>query len=665
MPLIDLKTNLKSLKYGQDQPGGGNSGQPYQQVDINRVDSGFNRFRMTKFDDGLIRGGVVGAANASIVDTLRIGKFLKDFSKGPLWLVKQVGLQLANPKLEAKQLPTGRATSGLGFFRNAANLVSNVVNRVTNVIGPTRIYNPLGINTLAQVPLNAFGQHLLRFGALPIRNNEILYFKTAQFNNQGDGSANRLVKLTSILGNSNDIDSYLGGSSSIYGIGTTIIRRRGDFIILNQDVTANKYATNDAKINGIGYRVNGHGGDLEGYNNAFFRVGNFIGLSLSGSSVFAPNSFSLMSVLKPNLGDTNSVDYQTTLQNAILGIDNLENGLGSGSNAIGNYSGVSTDPFEVITGIDQSAIGPVKTYAKLVERIEGNKKRGVVDGKNTNQFNIYGDTKSQRTGNYTIYTPVSNEIPTYYNGKTIITLDRSWRQITREERVGSGLQDDINLTPLFETNSGTIGDTIKVGGKDRNINDLVKFRIQSLNYNNPKLAKWMIFRAYITQFSDGVNANWNDIQYAGRGDKFYIYGGFERKVNIGFKVAALSAQEMKPMYQKLNYLMGNLMGDYYYNILQGPLVKMTVGNWFDGQDGILNNVTYDVSQDSPWEIGLKVNNGIEPLILPHIIDVSMTFTPIGSQTKGINKISQKDSETSHIAQNYNGETQYATKFTKI
>ena len=115
MPLIDLKTDLKSLKYGKDRPGGGDSGQPYQKVDINKVDSGFNRFRMTKFDDGLVRGGVVGAVNASIVDTLRIGKFLKDFPKGPLFITKQVGLQLTNPIIEHKtNFPTNKPTRGQG-----------------------------------------------------------------------------------------------------------------------------------------------------------------------------------------------------------------------------------------------------------------------------------------------------------------------------------------------------------------------------------------------------------------------------------------------------------------------------------------------------------------------------------------------------------------------
>ena len=124
MPLLDLKTDLKSLKYGKDRPGGGDSGQPYQQVDINTVDTGFNRFRMTKFDDGLIRGGIVGAANASIVDTFRIGKFLTDFPKGPLFIVRQVGLQLSNPKLETRKLPSG-GSGVLGVLSNLANTIND------------------------------------------------------------------------------------------------------------------------------------------------------------------------------------------------------------------------------------------------------------------------------------------------------------------------------------------------------------------------------------------------------------------------------------------------------------------------------------------------------------------------------------------------------------
>jgi hypothetical protein len=239
------------------------------------------------------------------------------------------------------------------------------------------------------------------------------------------------------------------------------------------------------------------------------------------------------------------------------------------------------------------------------------------------------------------------------NGQEItVRITGSWADNNRETRIGSGRTDSINLTPLFDGSAGSIGNEITTTDGKKNINDLVKFRIQALNGDNPSLANYMIFRAYITQYSDNTDATWNSVKYAGRGEDFYIYNGFSRKIQIGFKVAALSAEEMKPMYQKLNFLMGNLMPDYNGILMRGPLVKMTVGNWIDGQDGILNSLSYTIPQDSPWEIGL----GDQQLILPHIVEVSMTFTPIGSQTKGINKIASKSTTTSHIAQNYNGGT---------
>ena len=164
----------------------------------------------------------------------------------------------------------------------------------------------------------------------------------------------------------------------------------------------------------------------------------------------------------------------------------------------------------------------------------------------------------------------------------------------------------------------------------------------------------MIFRAYLTQLSDSVDATWNSVKYAGRGEDFYTYGGFGRKIQINFKVAALSEAEMQPMYSKLNYLMGNLMPDYNSILMRGPIIRMTVGNWIDGQAGILNSLSYSVPEDSPWEIALTGKN----LILPHVVEVNMTFTPIGSQTKKENKISEKSEFTSHIAQNINDKPQY-------
>jgi hypothetical protein len=619
MSLLDLKTDLKSLKYGKDRPGGGDSGQPYQKVDINTVDSGFNRFRMTKFDDGLVRGGVVGAANAAIVDTLRIGKFLKDFPKGPLFIVKQIGLQLSNPALETKKITIGNGRGVLGFIGNALSAVNNA-------LGPTRIYN-LGINTLAQVPVNAFGIHFNRHGLVPVQDDSTKYLAVAQSNNKGSGAGNRLVGLTNRFGlgntppsgptsflrlsrsekkllrlgkklfndiQSSKIDDYIGGPGSTYGIGRTLIKR---------------YAP---------YTVDATQGEKDKSN---------------------PNQV--------------KVDFSNVSD------------LGIGGKAISSYGNIRTDESSIKEGINITSVQytnpSLKKYSELKKQVDKQASGSVFN------YNPFKNTNLGSSGLRDLYNGVINGYTDanikYNNGiDKPITIKGTWKTLNREVRIGSGRQDQINLTPIFSNTAGTIGDTVFIPGLgEKNIKDLVKFRIQALNGDDPTQADWMIFRAYLTQFSDNTDAKWNTVNYAGRGEDFFIYGGFSRKIQIGFKVAALSAEEMKPMYQKLNYLMGNLMPDYKDNIMRGPLVKMTVGNWLDGQDGILNSVSYTVPNDSPWEIALNepLPGGSRELILPHVIEVSMTFTPIGSQTKGDNLVSKKSFITSHIAQNIN-DYQYIT-----
>jgi hypothetical protein len=688
MPLLDLKTDLKSLKYGKDRPGGGNSGQPYQQVDINTVDTGFNRFRMTKFDDGLIRGGIVGAANASIVDTFRIGKFLTDFPKGPLFIVRQVGLQLSNPKLETRKLPSG-GSGVLGFLSNLANTINDKFG-----IGPTRIYN-LGINTLAQVPVNAFGVHLNRHGILPTQDENTKYLAVVQANNSkayvGAGlpksSTNRLVQKAiellppqtqtgrvlstiqsalSVFGitlpgvqNRQIIDDYVGGPGSVYGIGRTTIRR--------YDYTSNGINKQDPQEKG---KVN-YIGTL-GLSQQYFSSYN------SSLGIGGLNISSLPGLFGSLFGAAAQIVSKANASKNLRQYNNLD--LNNPTNAptninVATYSemGGETKYFsrnnQVISS--RSSLGKVvsvknasyQTYQNIIESKKLTQNTVYVDNKQANQFGIYGniDTNTkEKLGKTLLPNALTN--PLYTNGNKVVKVNIPWSKATRELRVGSGLQDQINLTPIFKANAGTIGDSIFIPGAGiKNINDLVKFRIQALDGDNPNSANWMIFRAYLTQLTDNTDASWNEIKYAGRGDKFYVYDGFSRKINVGFKVAALSSEEMKPMYQKLNYLMGNLMPDYKDNlIMRGPLVRMTIGNWIDGQVGILNNISYTVPQDSPWEIAVNEPiTGEKLLILPHVIEVSMTFTPIGSQTKGQNLITGRSESTSHIAQNIN-DYQYIT-----
>lgn len=255
MPLLDLRTDLKSLKYTGDQPGGGWSGKPYIQTAIPPTNlvlaepdtligaeylSPIYRIQSTGNLDYPIRGGDVkfniGTQTftlSSQIDKSRIKKFFEDKPRGNAFLRKQIGLNLTNPKIE-----TG----------NSFQVVPGS-NIIPGLLENTRIYNN-GLNTLTQVGMQGTGTHLPRQGIFPFDYASKYYAKTVGAQNINDDSrSNRLLILQNLklntrfantsanpnfvnkLGisfNRNILFQYLGGPGSVYGIGSTVIRRYDD-----------------------------------------------------------------------------------------------------------------------------------------------------------------------------------------------------------------------------------------------------------------------------------------------------------------------------------------------------------------------------------------------------------------------------------------------------
>ena len=167
--------------------------------------------------------------------------------------------------------------------------------------------------------------------------------------------------------------------------------------------------------------------------------------------------------------------------------------------------------------------------------------------------------------------------------------------------------------------------------------DLIKFRFQIITPGEGKAGpkiKHLYFRALIDNFGDTFNANWNSYNYIGRGESFYTYGNFDRSIDLGFKIAAQTRAEMKPLYQKLNYLIGATTPTYSKNFMRGTFVKMTVGDYIYELPGFLNNVNVSWNQEYPWEIAMSSPEDKEDKIanpnqeLPMILDVGLSFTPI-------------------------------------
>lgn len=249
MPLINFRTNLTSLRYGMDRPGGGDSGQPYMQFPIegnNNPDVTDNI--QTYYDlnrqslDFPIRGGAISELLDSTVsaglDRERIQKFFNDAPRGTTFIQKQVGLQLSNPRT---QVPESLQFVGLSLGNT--------------VLPTTQTYNPL--NTLAQVRVSGTGFHFNRHGVSPtIYENEkqtYQYYVGAPENNSETTNRLAILRALKLIGDTgftldksvssglgidpglvdrlgisvtqNQLFNYSGGPGSVYGIGTTTIDR--------------------------------------------------------------------------------------------------------------------------------------------------------------------------------------------------------------------------------------------------------------------------------------------------------------------------------------------------------------------------------------------------------------------------------------------------------
>ena len=136
------------------------------------------------------------------------------------------------------------------------------------------------------------------------------------------------------------------------------------------------------------------------------------------------------------------------------------------------------------------------------------------------------------------------------------------------------------------------------------------------------------FRALLDSWGDDYSSTHNEVKYNGRGESFYTYNKFSRKINISFKVAAQSVFELKPIYQKLNFLAAQTAPGYsrFSGRIMTPYMRLTMGDYFYKIPGILNNLNISWDKNYPWEINHEKSRLLK--VLPHILDVSVSFTPI-------------------------------------
>jgi hypothetical protein len=592
-------TNLRSLQYGSDTIGGGNSGEPYITTPIPpALQQQVESTNIWNSDSGLIRGGFAGATRASATDFARIGKFLKDPPRGPLFIIKQVGLQLSNPQLEA---PRGAGATLNNILQgNFSTLFGGGDNFNAN-IGTTRIYNG-GINTLLQVPVNAFGGHIIRHGLLPIESESAKYEAVAFANNQEDqGKNNRLVRLKAKLESdpNADIARYISGPGSLDGIGITIIPRYYNtltdntrpYIPLNEPLVIDQEGNNENNLD-----------TRQGLKQLYIRPS-----------------------LNPNYYNAQGVSLQY--------FDNSEALIASENNILIPEEGRNNN-FTENSQFDQNVINystTGRTYNTLRKAIDTQQSRNQIGTSYINYFTSSLTTEEGTINREYVITKPITFTPTgksKYKGLNLRKNNIDTR-LGLAQAEGYDAKDSINLTPVYLSKDAP-NTKVTIGGTEYSTRDLIKFRIEAVDNDNPTgPSAWMIFRSYLKDITDTPNPTWNTVNYVGRGEPFYIYKGFERNISFTLQVAAMSEAELRPMWQKLNFLYSNTMPDYKDNVMRAPYMKLTLGDYMFRQPGVIKSMTYTIGNDSPWEIAIdEPESGSTLYELPHVMTIQMTFAPI-------------------------------------
>ena len=261
-------------------------------------------------------------------------------------------------------------------------------------------------------------------------------------------------------------------------------------------------------------------------------------------------------------------------------------------------------------------------------------------GTNTSKDGYIQSIPISTTGSYN-KDSVSTKIDDFRKGSpNTYSYDYNSPIVHKEQRVSLGNQGKsrnrssyMSIDPLMvdKLNALDVSDKLLNGVKEAR--DFAKFYFEIIT---PEGSKFLYFRAFIDSIDDGYNATWEGHKYVGRAENFYTYGGFDRDINVSFKIAAASRSEMKPLYKKMVYLASSTAPTYGASgLMRGTLARLTIGSYFAQIPGVITSVKYTLDNTMPWEIamgnpdggaGSTTDDDIQEL--PMMLNCSVSFKPI-------------------------------------
>lgn len=603
--LINLQTDLKSLRYGSDKP------------------------YITK-NIGDAPGSQIGLeVQHRIDDTSRIAQMLID-RPGIKYLLHEAELQQVNVANKIKN-------------RGNKTIAGAVLGQIGNtIVGTAKI---LG-STLAQVPVNGTGTHFLKgfrtdtylqdggshstfasfFGAggvegapLALQGKPIEGVVESKFGKKTlsgdfkvstDSSLDYDEKVNTLIPN---ISSYVYAKQ-----GTTIIED-------NVGVDGWKpYTSTGVKEQFVGRDT-----------NRILSQSKFVDPKLENRTRVKPSGSvvsSTVTIPNPLTGDPlNIPGIQTTATPGIKTKQNLISGSLSNKDVKYDLGDNGIDGKQKYNS-GKTFTGKDSAY-NIAQALTGS--NDIPTGGTVPRQDSDGLSERQRAGK----TYTSKFTYDYEQQHRKVDPNKPSRDVVRERRVGLGDQGRYTKasTPYWTPATSLEWDAlnmIDVSGKSIDgagaARDFAKLNFELITPDN---STFLYFRSYIDSIDDGFTADWQSHKYVGRAENFYTYAGFDRDISISFKIAAATRNEMKPLYRKMVYLASATAPTYGGSdskFMRGTVARITVGSYFDQIPGVITSVKYNLIDGTPWEIAMgqpeKVETDVQ--VLPMVMQCSVSFKPI-------------------------------------
>jgi len=163
--------------------------------------------------------------------------------------------------------------------------------------------------------------------------------------------------------------------------------------------------------------------------------------------------------------------------------------------------------------------------------------------------------------------------------------------------------------------------------------DIIPFEFQILVPG--RQTQYVYFRAYLDSFNDNFSSEWAGTKYIGRADELYVYNGFSREISFDFKIAAMSEEELTPLYEKLNFFVGSTAPSYNDDntFMRGVFSKVTIGDYLQSVPGFFKSISLSWDKSYPWQI----RDGSDTPSNPTVLNVSTTYQPVHNFNPAINQ----------------------------